>query len=48
MITSPKNNKKIYAKTLATFRNNISTLAPSLVCNPGGIKTNPVQAYTPA
>jgi|GEM_PF-3291043 len=38
----------MYDKNLATFQNNISALAPSIVCNPCGIKTNPVQAYTPA
>jgi hypothetical protein len=48
MITSPKNNEKIYAKILVALQNNISSLAPSLVCNPGGTKTNPVQTYTPA
>jgi hypothetical protein len=40
MITSPKNNKKIYDENLVTLQNNISILSTSLVCNPGTIKTS--------
>ena len=33
MITSPKNNEKIYAKTLAAFQNNIPTVSLPLGAN---------------
>jgi hypothetical protein len=38
MITSPKNNEKIYAKTLAAFQNNIPTVSLPLGANLAGSK----------